>query len=238
MWTIITDFHSLCILWFLKFNLDLKAALKNEKKKFAETLIKLEQSYSTFHGRVFIPRPHPPTCKSEHIKSVIRNSWKPFRLANTVTPVCVCQLLVMPAGTFKWAVIINDRGSTCACPFAASLSCVHRKLPADTKRTHKSEYSSHRVWSKTVKFVRLSTTKLQNLWRFSNYLLKPQGKREFLHSEKPSFLLSISRQAVITFLLNCSKNLLQGNYLQWVNSCHNIILMLSKGKCLVCRSIS
>lgn len=131
------------------------------------------------------------------------------RRANTVTPVCVCQLLVMPTGTFKWAVIIIDRGSTCACPFTASLSCVHTKLPAEIKRTHKSEYSTQRVWSKAVKFVRLSTTKLQNLWNFSNYLLKPQGKREFLHSGKTFFPLEHICQAVITFLLHCSKNILQ-----------------------------
>lgn len=127
------------------------------------------------------------------------------RRANTVTPVCVCQLLVMPTGTFKWAVIINDRGSTCACPFTASLSCVHTKLPTDIKRTHKSEYSTQRVWSQAVKFVRLSTTKLQNLWKFSNYLLKPQGKKEFQHSEKPSSLLSISARLSLLFCYTAAK---------------------------------
>lgn len=134
-------------------------------KKIAETLIKLEQSYLSW--QTFFP----PACKSEDIKSVIRNSWKQFRQTNTVTPVCVCRLLVMPAGTFKWAVIINDRGSTCFCPFTASVSCVHWKLPADNKRTHKSEYSSQRVWSKAVKFVRLPTKKLQNLWKL--YFVQP-----------------------------------------------------------------
>lgn len=87
------------------------------------------------------------------------------------------------------------RGSTCSYPFTAPLSCMYGKPPAENKRTHKSEYSSQRVWSNTVKFVRLSKKKkkkLQNLWKLSNYLLKPQGEREVLHSGKPSSLLSIS----------------------------------------------
>lgn len=101
------------------------------------------------------------------------------------------------------------RGSTCSYPFTAPLSCMYGKLPADNKRTHKSEYRSQRVWSHTVKFVRLSTKKktkkMQNLWKLSNYLLKPQGKREVLHSGKPSSLLSISARLSLLFCCTAAK---------------------------------
>lgn len=146
----------------------------------------------------------PPACKSEDIKSVIRNSWKPFRHANTVTPVSVCRFSSCRLG------LLNEQSSlmTEKAPVLALLQpvplCEHWKPPADKNRTHKSEYCSQRVWSKTAKFVSLSRKKLQNLWKLSNYLQKPQGKRDFFAFRKPS-LLSISARLSLLFCCTAGK---------------------------------
>lgn len=70
-----------------------------------------------------------------------------------------------------------------------------------------------------------------------NYVPEPPVKSEFPRLEKKKHVFPLERicQAV---LLHCSKDLLQGNCLQRVNSRHNILLMLSKERCLFCWSIS
>lgn len=63
------------------------------------------------------------------------------------------------------------------------------------------------------------------------------SKVKFYVWKKQVFPLEHMCQAVISFLLHCRKDL-QGNFLQRVNSRHNILLMLSKERCLVCWIIS